>query len=82
MTFEYKTIPTRKKDIDSPYKVDGFSKRKKTVIRKFKRDRRRKRIDRRSSIRDGVIVSLSTKADSNRRIGVDRRKYQFAKVLT
>jgi hypothetical protein len=81
MTFEYKTIPVQKKEIDSSYKIDGFSKRKKTVIRKFKKDRRKDRGDRRSSIREGIIVSLSSKKRSNRRKGADRRKYQFAKLF-
>jgi hypothetical protein len=81
MTFEYKIIPVQNNEIDSPYKIDGFSKRKKTVTRKLKKDRRRKNKDRRSSIRTGVIVNLSSKADSNRRKGTDRRKYHFTKIF-
>ena len=81
MTFEYKIIPVQKKEVDSPYKIDGFSKRRKTITRKFKKDRRRKNNDRRSSVRYGVIVSLSFKSNSNRRKGADRRKYQFVTML-
>ena len=82
MTFEYKIIPVQNKDIDSPYKIDGFSKRKKTVIRKkFKKNRRKHINDRRRSIRSGVIVNLSCKAKSDRRKGIDRRKYQFTKIF-
>ena len=36
------------------------------------RDRRKNKVDRRRSVRDGVIVTLSTRKD--RRSGVDRRK--------
>lgn len=77
MTFDYKIIPVRDEAIDSPYKINGFPERRKTISRKLRRDRRKKRIDRRSSIRDGVIVSLSFK--SNKRKGTDRRKLQDTK---
>jgi hypothetical protein len=77
MTFDYKIIPVRNEAIDSPYKINGFSERRKTVTRKFKRDRRKQKKDRRSSIRDGVIVSLSFK--SNRRKGIDRRTPQISR---
>ena len=36
------------------------------------RDRRKNKVDRRQSVRDGVIVTLSTRKD--RRSGKDRRK--------
>jgi len=80
MTFQYKILPVKSNEIDSPYKIDGFVKRKKTVTRKFKKDRRKKTNDRRSSVRHGVIVNLSSKAKSNRRRGTDRRKYHFTKI--
>ena len=79
MTFDYKIIPVRNETIDSPYRIDGFSERRKTVSRKLKRDRRKHKKDRRSSIRDGVIVSLSTR--SNRRKGIDRRRPQISRFV-
>jgi hypothetical protein len=79
MTFDYKIIPIINESIDSPYKVDGFTERRKTVSRKSKRDRRKKKRDRRSSVRDGVIVSLSFK--SNRRKGTDRRIPQNSRYV-
>ncbi len=81
MTFEYKILPVQNKEIDSPYKINGFSKRKKTITRKFKKDRRRHSNDRRSSVRNGVVVNLSFKAKSNRRKGSDRRNYHFTKTF-
>lgn len=45
-----------------------------TSGRKIKNDKRKRKTDRRSSVRDGVIVSLSS--ESNRRNGFDRRKIQ------
>ncbi len=81
MTFDYKIIPVIDETIVSSNKIDGFSERRKAVSRKFKRDRRRKRKDRRSSIRDGVIVSLSFKSKSNRRKGSDRRKAQVSRFV-
>jgi hypothetical protein len=41
---------------------------------KFKSDKRKRKIDRRSGVRDGVIVNLSS--EYNRRKGFDRRKLQ------
>jgi len=79
MTFEYKIIPVQNESIDSPYKVNGFPERRKTVTRKPKRDRRKQKNDRRSSIRDGVIVSLSFK--SNRRKGTDRRTLKISRFV-
>jgi len=79
MTFDYKIIPVRTEIIDSPNEINGFSERRKTVTRKFKRDRRKQDRDRRSSIRDGIIVSLSFNA--NRRKGTDRRRRQVSRVL-
>ena len=77
MTFVYKIIPVRNESIDSPYKINGFSERRKTVTRKPRRNRRKLKNDRRSSIRDGVIVSLSFKR--NRRNGTDRRSPQISR---
>ncbi len=79
MTFDYKIIPVRNETIDSPYRIEGFPERRKTVTRKFKRDRRKHKKDRRSSIRDGVIVSLSFR--NNRRKGTDRRKRQLSRIV-
>ncbi len=79
MTFDYKIIPVRNKAIGSAYAIKGFAERRKTVSRKSKRERRRVKKDRRSSIRDGVIVNLSFR--SNRRNGIDRRRYQFSRIV-
>ncbi|MFH2058098.1 MAG: hypothetical protein ABIJ59_04265 [Pseudomonadota bacterium] len=73
MTFDYKIIPVRRETIDSSYKIDGFSERRQAVSRKSKKERRMQEKDRRSGIRDGVIVSLSSR--NNRRKGTDRRHY-------
>lgn len=72
MTFEYKIIPVRRENIDNEYTITGFSGRRQTVSRKPKRDRRKQTRDRRSGIREGIIVNLSIK--NNRRKGTDRRK--------
>lgn len=48
------------------------SAQKKRLDRKLKVDRRRRQRDRRRSVRNGVIVKLSSKPD--RRRGVDRRR--------
>jgi hypothetical protein len=74
MTFDYKIIPVQNEVLDSAHKIDGFPERRKAFLRKFKRDKRTHRIDRRSSVRDGVIVRLSFKGD--RRKGSDRRRLQ------
>lgn len=65
MISDYKIISVLNKAAD-------FPKRTKAVTRKFGNDRRRQKKDRRSSIRDGVIVNLSF--ESNKRKGTDRRK--------
>ena len=72
MVFDYKIIPIQNEILNGPREVKGFSERRKTVTRKFRKDRRRSRQDRRKSVRDGVIVSLSFK--NNRRKGGDRRR--------
>ena len=79
MTFDYKIIPARREAIDNSYRINGFSERRQTVSRKQKRNRRKQNQDRRSGIRDGVIVSLSSK--NNRRKGNDRRKHYLSKII-
>ncbi len=79
MTFDYKIIPVRNETIGSSHKIDGFSERRKTVSRKVRRNRRKKLNDRRSSVRDGVIVDLSFK--NNRRKGIDRRTRRFSRIV-
>ncbi len=76
MTFDYKIIPVHREMIDSPYGIKGFSERRKTVSRRFKKDRRKHKSDRRRSIREGIVVNLSFK--SNRRKGTDRRRCQMS----
>jgi hypothetical protein len=71
MVFDYKILPIRNEDVDSPHEIRGFSRRRGSVTRKLKRDRRKSAYDRRKSVRDGVIVSLSFK--STRRKIRDRR---------
>ncbi len=71
MVFDYKILPVKDEAIDAPYRIRGFSERRRTVTRKFRRDRRKARADRRSSVREGIFVELSFK--NNRRKGVDRR---------
>ncbi len=53
---------------------DGADKRdpSDTVRKKKEKDRRKNKQDRRKSVRDGVVVTLSTKKD--RRTSKDRRK--------
>lgn len=71
MTFDYKIIPVFREAVDSSYRIDGFSEKRMMVSRKSRKERRKQPKDRRSSIRDGIIVSLSSK--NNRRKGIDRR---------
>ncbi len=72
MVFDYKILPVQNEILNSPHEIKGFSRKRKTVTRKFKKDRRRSSMDRRKGVRDGVIVSLSSK--TNRRKGRDRRQ--------
>ncbi len=74
MVFDYKIIPVQNDMLDPSHKVNGFTEKRKTVTRRFKKDRRRAKADRRKSVRDGVIVNLSFK--DNRRKGRDRRRNQ------
>jgi hypothetical protein len=70
-------MPNRRKEANRrslQTKTVDFQERRKTVSRKFKRDRRKHRRDRRKSVRDGVIVTLSSRP--NRRKGTNRRALQ------
>jgi len=71
MVFDYKIIPIQNQIIDSPEEISGFLRRKKTVTKKQKKNRRKSALDRRADVRDGVIVNLSFK--NNRRKNRDRR---------
>ena len=79
MVFDYKILPIQNESVDSLREIRGFSERRKTVTRKLRKDRRKSKADRRSSVRDGVFVSLSFR--ENRRKGGDRRSgsNRFAK---
>ncbi len=73
MTFQYRTIPYVDNSVGSAERVKGLpDPPQKTVTRKFTKDRRKRKYDRRKSVRDGVVVALSCKND--RRRGGDRRK--------
>ena len=61
------------KIVSTQNKVTRSSKRV-AAGQKFKSDKRKRKRDRRSSVRDGVIVNLSS--EYNRRKGFDRRKLQ------
>ncbi len=72
MTFDYKTLPVRTKNLDALSEVDKFLRsQKQLVTRLLRKDRRKKKKDRREGVRQGVIVTLST--ENNRRLGTDRR---------
>ncbi len=75
MVFDYKLLPIQKEAVESPDEIRGFSRRRKTITRKLKKERRKSSYDRRKSVRDGVIVSLSFK--SNRRKVRDRRNVSW-----
>lgn len=66
MIFDSKILSVQNIRTDAPKKVAGSGK--------IKVEKRKRKSDRRSSVRDGVIVNLSS--ESNRRRGVDRRKLQ------
>ena len=77
MTFQYRTIPYRETTIGSVDRVKHMpGDSQKTITRKFKKDRRKNKQDRRHSVREGVIVELS--GENNRRKIKERRskKYQ------
>ncbi len=76
MTFQYRTIPYRETTIGSVDRVKHMpGDTQKTITRKFKKDRRKKKQDRRLSVREGVIVELSS--ENNRRKRKDRRKRRY-----
>ena len=76
MTFQYRTIPYRETSIGSVDRVKHMpGNSQKTITRKFKKDRRKKKHDRRESVRQGVIVELS--GVNNRRKNKDRRKNKY-----
>ncbi len=66
MYFNSKILPVQNKVANSSTRV--------TANRRLKGEKRKRKFDRRRSVRDGVVVSLSY--ESNRRKGVDRRKAQ------
>ena len=76
MTFQYKTIPYRETTIGSIDRVKHMpGDTQKTITRKFKKDRRKNKRDRRLSVREGVIVELS--CDNNKRKNKDRRRRRY-----
>ncbi len=76
MTFQYRTIPYRETTIGSVDRVKHMpGDTQKTITRKFKKDRRKNKHDRRLSVREGVIVELS--GENNKRKRKDRRKRQY-----
>ena len=74
MTSDQKITPIKDELTNPPNKIMDSQERRNTFFQKFKRDRRKNKKDRRRSVRDGVIVTLSFKAD--KRKGPDRRKLQ------
>ncbi|MCD4744492.1 MAG: hypothetical protein K8R67_18670 [Desulfobacteraceae bacterium] len=76
MTFQYKTIPYRETTIGSIDRVKHMpGDTQKTITRKFKKDRRKNKQDRRLSVRQGVIVELS--GENNKRKNKDRRRRRY-----
>ena len=76
MTFQYRTIPYRETSIGSIDRVKHMpGDNQKTITRKFKKNRRKKKLDRRQSVREGVIVELSS--ENNRRKTKDRRRNRY-----
>ncbi len=72
MTFDYKTLPVRNEKTAALIEVEKFLKSQaQLVTRSMRKDRRKKKYDRRESVRQGVIVTIST--ETNRRSGIDRR---------
>ncbi len=72
MNAENKIIPVSNKIINTGDRSDGFGSGYKLNVSNRKKDRRKRPYDRRKSVRDGVIVSLSFKKD--RRKNLDRRR--------
>ncbi len=72
MTFDYKTLPARNEKTAALIEVEKFLKyQTKHVTRSRRKEKKKKKYDRRESVRQGVIVTLST--ETNRRSGIDRR---------
>jgi hypothetical protein len=71
MIAEYEIIPGADKVTGIGGRETGFAGRYQTRVPNRKKDRRKRRYDRRKSVRDGVIVTLSFKKD--RRKNPDRR---------
>jgi hypothetical protein len=71
MNAENKILPVSNKIINTGDRSDGFGSGYKLNVSNRKKDRRKRPYDRRKSVRDGVIVSLSFKKD--RRKTPDRR---------
>ncbi|MEA2061819.1 MAG: hypothetical protein U9P10_15245 [Thermodesulfobacteriota bacterium] len=69
-----KILPIKKDSVESVVPVIRLplSSRKKMISARKNKNRRRNRVDRRKSVRDGVFISFSFEND--RRRGVDRRK--------
>lgn len=73
MNILYKTIPVTDDTVPNTDRIGRLPNQRNTAYSPKKRkERRRKKHDRRKSVRTGVIVSLSCKND--RRKGGDRRK--------
>ncbi len=66
MIFNSKILPAQNNITNSSNRVKAG--------RKSKNDMRKRKYDRRSGVRDGIIVNLSS--NSNRRRGMDRRRVQ------
>jgi len=73
MNILYKNIPITDDTVPQTDRVGRLPKRTENPYpRRRQKDRRKKKYDRRQSVRSGVIVSLSYRND--RRKGGDRRK--------
>ncbi len=66
MYFNSKILPVQNRVTNSSTRV--------SANRRLKGDKRKRKFDRRRSVRDGVVVNLSY--ESNRRNGSDRRRAQ------
>ncbi len=74
MPTEVIVFPVINEGVGSVFATNGMPSRKKYTKKRqqFLKDRRKRRFDRRKSVREGVIVTLST--IENRRSGRDRRQ--------
>jgi len=71
MIADYEIIPGADKIMGNGSRGTGFAGGYRTKASNYRKDRRKRRYDRRKSVRDGVIVTLSFKKD--RRKNPDRR---------